>query len=101
MSGWVRVGSRSGHGLFGMTHTQPMHSVGSGWPCLPVGHVRLDFFGLSPFFCFCVEFLGWVRFWIKNHGLYSAHGLLRVKNYGRACMSRWSGWLGQVAHAQV
>jgi hypothetical protein len=81
---------------------------GQGWPwvvwhgpCLrPVGH---DESVISFGSCF---FLVWVGFWVKNHGLYPTHGLLRVKIYGRCLFVALirSGFFdrpGRVGHDRV
>lgn len=56
--GQVWVGSRSCHGLFGMTHSQHVPSVESGRVglCLPIEHVGSDF-------------LAWVRIFVFGSGL--------------------------------
>jgi hypothetical protein len=73
-----QIGSRLSHGLFGWSMPDSyMHSVGRGrvGPWLPIGRVGSEFFGLGRIFS------SWVRFWVKNYGIYPACGLLRVKNY--------------------
>jgi hypothetical protein len=75
-SGRVRIGSRSGRGPFITACTRPVPSVGSGQPVPPCLTCRVGFFGFGS------GFSGWVGFWVKKHGLYPAHELLRVKNYG-------------------
>jgi hypothetical protein len=48
-------------------------------PCL----VELGFSSWLGYFGFGSMFLGWIGFWVKNHGLCSTRGFLRIKNYGQ------------------
>jgi hypothetical protein len=65
-----RIRFGSGHGLFGTAHSQLVPSVGRVDPCLPVGHDRSGFSIWVGFLALGQVFLGWVRFWVKNHGPY-------------------------------
>jgi hypothetical protein len=63
----------------------PMPSVvGSGWQCLLLDvSDRLFRVGLGlSLGQVRSAFSGWVKFWVNNHGLYLAHGLSWVKNFG-------------------
>jgi hypothetical protein len=58
-------------------------------PCFPVGCVGLG-----------RVLLDWVGFWVKNHSMCLAYGLLRVKNFGMYSLVALV-WLGQAAYDQV
>lgn len=66
----------------------------------------------SGLFTFGSGFFGLVRVWVKNHGLYLARDLLRVKNYDLCLLvalvgldwlvfSNGLGWSDWVIHDQV
>lgn len=75
-----------------------MASVGSVCvdPCLLFDVSGRVFFVLGSVFGFRSGFSGWIRFWVKNHGPYQFHELLRVKNYGLyppVALLIGSGWV--------
>jgi hypothetical protein len=65
-------------------------------PCLLFDVSGRVFFVLGSVFGFRSGFSGWIRFWVKNHGPYQFHELLRVKNYGLyppVALLIGSGWV--------
>jgi hypothetical protein len=72
------------HGLSGIGSLLTSLHVGSVWPVLPDWTRRIRrFLGWVEVFGFGLVFSRWVGVWVKNHGAYSEHKLLRVKKYGQ------------------
>jgi hypothetical protein len=92
-----------------LARPEPDSCLVSGQPVPPCLTCEVGFFRVgSDFFGFGPGFLGWIGFWVNNHGSYPARELLWVKNYG-TCPSVALVELGraeffragQVAHDQV
>jgi hypothetical protein len=77
--GSVGFGLGQGQVVFHLTRLIPEPRLVSGRAGLARGSL---FDVLGRVFWLGRVFSGWVRFWVKNHGLYPTHELLWVKNYG-------------------